>query len=340
MKKFNSNKVFNKDSWYGFSLIELVVVIGVLAVLSSLTWPAFSCIIKKAKATAALTALNNIRKECVEKKISDKNNSYRISKLNSYVISPSDSQNCENSNSAINAIPTNSLDDLPTFIYSTNDELITYNYRGITGSDLERCFSLICDRKYLESNLINSELKASLEANSYVIPDTYVERECSAYVLVDGPTWEDAKNNARALGGDLASVNDKGEHSWFAREFAKDKYSYEGDTNPGDPSNWTNLWLGGNYNTERKRWEWSSGQEFEAGGFEIVGEDDPGLGTGRGTDNYDPAINSKMLAHFNHNKDENQHTRHGNGEGSYYVGGTIGRSNNTRGIAELNTCGG
>ena len=45
-----------------------------------------------------------------------------------------------------------------------------------------------------------------------------------------------------------------------------------------------------------------------------------------------------MLAHFNHNKNENQHTRHGEGVGSYYVAATIGSSNNTRGIAEINTC--
>ena len=49
-----------------------------------------------------------------------------------------------------------------------------------------------------------------------------------------GPTWEDAKINARTLGGDLASINDKDEHGWLAKEFAKDKLSYDGDTNPGE----------------------------------------------------------------------------------------------------------
>ena len=181
-------------------------------------------------------------------------------------------------------------------------------------------------------------LKSSLEDNNFVIPDTYVERECSAYVVVNGPTWEEAKNNARALGGDLASINEEDEHRWFAKEFAKDKYGYDGDTNPGDPSNWINLWVGGEYNTQTGSWGWSSGQEFGGDGFEIVGDKDPGLGTGRGTDSFDPSVRSKMLAHFNHNKDENQYTRHGEGEGSYYVDATIGSSNDTRGIAEINTC--
>ncbi len=45
-----------------------------------------------------------------------------------------------------------------------------------------------------------------------------------------------------------------------------------------------------------------------------------------------------MLAHFNHVKTENQHTRHGEGSGTYYWAATTGVSNNTRGIAEINTC--
>ena len=140
------------------------------------------------------------------------------------------------------------------------------------------------------------------------------------------------------MGGDLASINDKDEHGWIAKEFSKDKYGYDGDTNTGDPTNWTNLWVGGEYNTQDGKWGWSSGQGFGEKGFEIVGDNDPGLGTGRGTDSFDPSVRSKMLAHFNHNKNENQHTRHGEGEGSYYVDATIGSSNNTRGIAEINTC--
>ena len=140
------------------------------------------------------------------------------------------------------------------------------------------------------------------------------------------------------MGGDLASINDKDEHKWFATEFAKDKYGYDGDTNSGDPSNCTNLWVGGEYNEQTGEWGWSSGQEFGGNGFEIVGNSDPGLGTGSGTDSFDPSVRSKMLAHFNHNKNENLHTRHGEGEGSYYVAATIGSSNDTRGIAEINTC--
>ena len=324
----------------GFSLIELVVVIAVLSILSAVTIPSFVCMIRKSKAAAALAAINNVRKECIAKKLDQNNPQFNNSNLNGYSISDYDGGNeCNSSNQQIVASPGNN-EELPSFIYTTNPDSIKYSFKGITGTDVIKCLSFVCDKAFYESKNTNSALKSSLEANSFVIPETYVERECSAYVIVEGPTWEDAKNNAEALGGNLATINDKDEHEWVAKEFSKDKYGYDGDTNPGDPSNWTNLWLGGEYNTQEKKWTWGSGQEFGANGFEIAGENDPGLGagTGKGTDSYDPAVYSKMLAHFNHNKDENQHTRHGQGEGSYYVGGTIGSSNDTRGIAEINTC--
>ena len=328
------NERENKD---GFSLIELVVVVSVLAVLSAISIPSFICISKRARATAALAALKQIKTECTLKEAEAKPEIFTSSALDGYTIQTSESNSCVGSNGVISALP-NNTNELPTFNLAATSGSLTYKFKGITGTDLTKCLSFICDKKFNESKVQNLVLKSSLETNGFVIPDTYVERECSAFVIVDGPTWEDAKNNARALGGDLASINDKDEHEWFATEFAKDKYGYDGDTNPGDPPNWTNLWVGGEYNTQTGKWGWSSGQEFGGNGFEIVGDNDPGLGTGSGTDSFDPSVRSKMLAHFNHNKDENQHTRHGEGEGSYYVAATIGSSNDTRGIAEINTC--
>ena len=321
----------------GFSLIELVVVVAVLSVLSAIAIPSFSCLIRKSRATAALAALRQIKTECILKESEAKPAIFSSSALDGYTIQTNGSNSCSGSNGVISALPENT-NELPTFNLAAANGSLTYKFKGITGTDLIKCLSFICDKKFNESKVENLALKSSLETNGFVIPDTYVERKCSAYVIVDGPTWEDAKNNARALGGDLASINDNDEHEWFATEFAKDKYGYDGDTNPGDPSNWTNLWVGGEYNTQTGKWRWSSGQEFGGNGFEIVGDNDPGLGTGRGTDSFDPSVRSKMLAHFNHNKDENQHTRHGEGEGSYYVDATIGSSNDTRGIAEINTC--
>ena len=142
----------------------------------------------------------------------------------------------------------------------------------------------------------------------------------------------------------LATVNDREEHKWIGKEFSKDKYSYEGDTNPGDPKNWTNLWVGGEYDKATGQWKWASGEEWGKDGFNGVGKNDPGIRDGKGTDNESSGyyINkeqrSKLLAHFNHDKSLNNHTRHGEGEGTYYWDATTGASNNTRGIAEVPLC--
>ena len=63
MNHFPLDKI--KDE--GFSLLELVVVVGVLAVLSAIAIPSLICYPKRARATAALTALRQIKIECALK---------------------------------------------------------------------------------------------------------------------------------------------------------------------------------------------------------------------------------------------------------------------------------
>ena len=129
------------------------------------------------------------------------------------------------SNHEIVASPGNN-DELP-FIYTTNTDTIKYTFKGITGTDVSKCLSFVCDKSFYESKNTNAVLKSSLENNS-IDPDTYVERGCSAY----NRRAFLGSANARTLGGDLASINEEDEHRWFAKEFAKDKYGYDGDTNP------------------------------------------------------------------------------------------------------------
>ena len=51
----------------GFSLIELVIVVAVLAALSAIAIPAFVNISEKARATAAMSTLATVVKECAVK---------------------------------------------------------------------------------------------------------------------------------------------------------------------------------------------------------------------------------------------------------------------------------
>ena len=312
----------------GFSLIELVVVIAVLSILASVGIPSFNCFQRRAKATAALTTIQQIKKECIFNK-----NQFTLSNIDGYIID-SEGISCTPNTQEIVLNPIN--DDFPTFKLNTTSNTLSYTYKGLSGTDLSRCMSFICDSSFNETGISNIALKNNIETNSFVIEDTYVERNCSAYVLVEGPTWQDAQRNARLIGGNLASLNNAAEYSWFSKQFAKDKYSYDGDTNPGDPENWVNLWIGGQYIQSQGSWEWGSGENFDVN--EFIGDDDPGIGTGKGTDSVDLSSDKFLLAHFNHNKDENQFTRHGNGEGTFYFDATSGTSNNTRGIAEIKTC--
>ena len=54
-------KILRKQGEEGFSLIELVVVVSVLAVLSAITIPKFSCFQRKAQAPAALATMKQIQ---------------------------------------------------------------------------------------------------------------------------------------------------------------------------------------------------------------------------------------------------------------------------------------
>ena len=49
----------------GFTLVELVIVISVLAILSAVAIPYFICFPRKARATAALSSLQQAYKECL-----------------------------------------------------------------------------------------------------------------------------------------------------------------------------------------------------------------------------------------------------------------------------------
>ncbi|WP_250395343.1 lectin-like protein, partial [Synechococcus sp. MU1655] len=47
----------------------------------------------------------------------------------------------------------------------------------------------------------------------------FIRRGDSAYVIVEGPTWEEAEANANALGGHLVTINDAEENDWLFNAF-------------------------------------------------------------------------------------------------------------------------
>ena len=178
-----------REKQEGFSLIELVIVVSVLAVLSAIAIPSFTCFQRKAQATAALAAMKQIQTECEINNMNKENSkTFTPSNLNSYQIQSDGSNGCSGASETglIIAIP-NETEILPTFVLSTNSRELTYTFKGKTGSDLSNGLSLVCSAA--NGYIGASARQANIEANSFVIKDTYIERGCSAYVLVDGPNW-------------------------------------------------------------------------------------------------------------------------------------------------------
>ncbi len=136
-------KNFEEKYNEGFSLIELVVVVGVLAVLSAIAIPSFICFPKKARATAALAALRQIKTECITKEAESKPEIFTSTALDGYTIQTSGSNNCAGSNGVISALPDNT-NELPTFNLAAATGLLTYKFKGKTGTNFTECLGMIC----------------------------------------------------------------------------------------------------------------------------------------------------------------------------------------------------
>lgn len=92
-----------------------------------------------------------------------------------------------------------------------------------------------------------------------------VIRGASYYTVVDGPTWSQAEGNAKALGGNLLTINDEQESTWAGNEFSLAEYQYSDDNVAWAPSEDTinHYWTGGIL--DGGKWKWSSGEQFSEG---------------------------------------------------------------------------
>ncbi len=153
--KITQFKKLLRDREEGFSLIELVVVVSVLAVLAAIALPTFSCITRKAKATSALAAMKQIQTECAVKEEEEESAATFVSSnLQGYEIESDGSNSCNGASGTglIRAIPNDSV-QLPTFILATNSNELTYSFRGQTGTNFTDCLDLVCERAEIESGI-------------------------------------------------------------------------------------------------------------------------------------------------------------------------------------------
>ena len=68
----------------------------------------------------------------------------------------------------------------------------------------------------------------------------------SAYVIVQGPTWEEAEANAVKLGGHLVTINDAAENEWIVANYSKEYLT-------------TPWWIGLSDKDLSGTWEWADG---------------------------------------------------------------------------------
>ena len=140
----------------GFSLIELVVVVAVLAVLSAIAIPSFVCFPKRARATAALAALRQIKTECALKEAEAKPEIFTSTALDGYTIQTSGSNSCDGSNGVISALPDNT-NELPTFNLAAATGSLNYVFKGNTGTNFTECLGMICGNGVSLANLPPNE---------------------------------------------------------------------------------------------------------------------------------------------------------------------------------------
>ena len=128
----------------GFSLIELVVVVGVLSILGAIAIPSFACFSKKSRAVAALSTMKQIIKEC-EISIDNQDNVFQASNPNGYQINAENGNSCLGQNGFISITPLEE-GSLPTFLYDPRIKEISYEFKGKSGTQLSNCLNNICSK--------------------------------------------------------------------------------------------------------------------------------------------------------------------------------------------------
>ena len=189
-----------KTKEQAFTLIELIIVFVIVAILSQIGFVAFNRYLRRTRAFAAKTSLINIKKECETNSDLGANERFTAIAPRGYSISSSNNGNCNGNNGLIVMRPNNS-DRLPEYSYDFQDRGGIKCSKNSSDNFFKECLSL----------------RDKLESNKLVVKDSYLERGCSAYAIVEGRNWLEAEKNSQRLGGHLVTVNDKDENDWLTR---------------------------------------------------------------------------------------------------------------------------
>lgn len=285
MDNFLKRKIRNN----GFTLVELVVAIAVLSILSAVSIPNFICFPRKARATAALTSLKQVYKECLAKNIDNINqnfipNNYSV---NGYSFQSNEDFFCQGDSNGLISIEPQDLNTYPVFNIAVVSGEMSYTYKGAPGTDLKECLAMICiDGIYKSQRIGIDEFENKFNdafTDGLTLDGEYYRRGDSVYVIVKGDTWEKAQANAKKLGGNLATINNEEENSWLQSQLYGDGKASNKLTDqlglPGEELRGSSVWLGHTNHQNNEKYESVTGEKNTYSNW-APGEESDGFGKG------------------------------------------------------------
>ena len=136
------NKVNN-----GFTLIELIVVIGTLSILSTITLSYFNGLNRRGREVAAQNALLNIKKECENNYMYSLPLFYEDIRLQKYSIISNGQNSCygDSITGLVSAVP-EEKDLSPYYYYNFNDGELSCSYKNGEKLSISECNSNNLDK--------------------------------------------------------------------------------------------------------------------------------------------------------------------------------------------------
>ena len=124
----------------GFSLIELITVIGVFSILGIVALPRFLGVIQKAEKVIATNSISSIKIECESNNSLGRELIFTPSNLIGYEFDNEGSNKCTgNENFSLVSIIPEDLKTQPSFFYDFNSGEISCNYEGFEATEFPEC---------------------------------------------------------------------------------------------------------------------------------------------------------------------------------------------------------